>query len=187
MKSINYLFILLAFCIGLLSCKQDQVNTVDPETTTQTDGLNLRTQMIHYIDSVFSTESIAVDSVYNGDRIYADAQTIADQTPGDSISAEVLFRAGALLKGRKEPTKAIGVWGLVTEKYPDSYRSADALFQQALTFDNDLNDKNLAKRYYQKFLEQYPEHPQAEDVRLLLPMMDKTDAELVEEFEKKLN
>jgi TolA-binding protein len=104
---------------------------------------------------------------------------------GDTSTPELLFRTGALVRGRKDPTKAIGIWGLIGEKYPDSKWAAEAMFQNAFTFDNDLQDKQTAKVYYEKFLTTYPNHKLSEDVKLLIPTLEKTDAQLIEEFEKK--
>ena len=59
------------------------------------------------------------------------------------------------------------------------------MFQKAFTFDNDLHDKQLAKKYYEDFLKAYPNHKLAEDIKLLIPTLDKTDAQLIEEFERK--
>ena len=104
---------------------------------------------------------------------------------GDTSTPELLFRTGALVRGRKDATKAIGIWGLINEKYPDSKWAADAMFQKAFTFDNDLQDKQTAKIYYENFLKAYPNHKLSEDVRLLIPTLGKTDQQLIEEFEKK--
>ncbi|MBK7740250.1 MAG: hypothetical protein IPI42_06725 [Saprospiraceae bacterium] len=58
---------------------------------------------------------------------------------------------------------------------------------KAFTFDNDLHDKETAKKNYEEFLKDYPNHKPAGDVKLLLQTMNKTDAQLIEEFEKKNN
>ena len=96
-----------------------------------------------------------------------------------------IFKTGIFLKSRKEFTKAIATLGLIVAYYPSSKYAAEALFQQAVTFDNDLRDKENAKRYYDKFLKLYPTHPYASQVKDLQQLSTKTDEEIIKSFQKK--
>ncbi len=181
----KYLIVSLAVIMVCLSaCSADPKVKVEKESTNAESSV-AQLRLKNYIDSVFLTNSAEQDSSYSTKQIYEDAKLMANGVKGDSISPELLFKAGALVKGRKDPTKAIGIWSLIAEKYPDSKWVADAMFQKAFTFDNDLHDKQLAKKYYEDFLKAYPNHKLAEDIKLLIPTLDKTDAQLIEEFERK--
>ncbi len=183
--TIRYLFLsLVFFIVSFPACKPD-IKDKQPEDNITEQSLAAHTRLKNYIDSVFLTNSATQDSFYTTKEIYKDCTLIATGVQGDSLTPELLFKAGALVKGRNDPTKAIGVWALITEHYPDSKWAADAMFQKAFTFDNDLHDKQLAKQYYENFLKTYPDHNLAEDIKLLIPTLDKTDAQLIEEFEKK--
>lgn len=180
-------YMIIVFVLGfvtLTSCKPDAKDKPTDEDITAS-SMAAHTRLKNYIDSVFLTNSANQDSFYTTKEIYEDCKLIATGVKGDSITPELLFKSGALVKGRNDPTKAIGVWGLITEHYPDSKWAADAMFQKAFTFDNDLKDKQMAKQYYENFLKTYPNHKLAEDIKLLIPTLDKTDAQLIEEFEKK--
>ena len=56
---------------------------------------------------------------------------------------------------------------------------------QAFTFENDLQDKDSAKKYYMDFLNRFPDHSFANDAKQLLSMIDKSPEELIKEFEAK--
>jgi len=179
----NFTFLLMLFTL-FISCKKEKVVS-DKKEKSSTESFAAHDRLQKYIDSVFLTNSVYQDSFYTTEQIYDDARLMSTGMKGDTSTPELLFRTGALVRGRKDPTKAIGIWGLINEKYPDSKWAAEAMFQKAFTFDNDLQDKQTAKIYYEKFLTSYPNHKLTEDVKLLIPTLDKTDAQLIEEFEKK--
>lgn len=188
MKPFFFIFLFVSItAMSMMSCKRD----VKAETAVVADAapevIAKKDRMKAYIDSVFMTRSEAEDSLYTTKMLYEDAKVIAEGMKQDTSVPEMLFRAGALARGRKEPTKAIGIWGLITSDYPHSRWASEAAFQKAFTFDNDLHDKETAKKSYEEFLESYPNHKMADDVKLLLQTMNKTDAQLIEEFERKNN
>lgn len=184
-------FFLLLFismtAMSMMSCKQDDGTETKVTVDAAPELIAKKDRMKGYIDSVFLTRSEAEDSLYTTRMLYEDAKAIATGMKQDTSVPEVLFRAGALASGRKDPTKAIGIWGLITSEFPESRWASEAAFQKAFTFDNDLHDKETAKKNYEEFLKDYPNHKLAGDVKLLLQTMNKTDAQLIEEFEKKNN
>jgi len=181
----KYLIITFATIVFFLSACRPEPKVPDGNNLGNESSSAAHERVQKYIDSVFLTNSAEQDSSYSTKQIYEDAKLMSNGIKGDSTTPELLFKAGALVKGRKDPAKAIGIWSLISEKYPDSKWVADAMFQKAFTFDNDLHDKQLAKKYYEDFLKAYPNHKLAEDIKLLIPTLDKTDAQLIEEFERK--
>lgn len=180
----KYSILMLLLTVAFFSCKPNTAVQGEKDSGSS-QSFAAHDRLAKYIDSVFLTNSVYQDSFYTTKQIFDDAKLMSTGIKGDTTTPELLFRTGALVRGRKDPTKAIGVWGLINEKYPDSKWAADAMFQKAFTFDNDLNDKQTAKLFYEDFLNKYPNHKLAEDVRLLIPTLDKTDEQLIEEFEKK--
>ncbi|MCO6461152.1 MAG: hypothetical protein J5I59_07095 [Saprospiraceae bacterium] len=182
---ISYFFVIFMFA-GLVACKHDE-KPQNVVTSTISEDSEKEMKLKNYIDSSFASPSEKEDSAYTNAQIYEDARRLSAEMKGDTSLPELLFRAGALVKGRKNPTKAIGIWGLITADFPDSRWAAEAAFQKAFTFDNDLHDKETAKNYYKEFLNKYPQHKMAKDAKILMANLDKTDAQLIEEFEKKNN
>ena len=162
------------------NCKSEPA----PSTTETVDVTARRDSLNRYIDDHIKLNP-ETDSGRHAADIWRDAEAIATAAPGDSTSAETLFKAGIYLKSREEYTKAIATWGLIVGYYPESSLAPDALFQQAVTFDNDLKDKENAKRYYDKFLQMYPAHQLATEVKNLQALTDKSDEEIIKSFQKK--
>lgn len=175
----RYTFLLLLSFSVFIACKRENnVNTDQQHAIVLRDSLNelCTTALDKGIDS---------SATLDAKQVWDNAQYIAAQTKGDTVSAGVLFKAGALLQAINNIPKAIGTWGLIVEYYPKSKYAPLALFQQGIAFDNDLHDKDNAGRYYQKFLTLYPKHQLAGQVKQLIQMMGKSDAELIREFEAK--
>jgi isocitrate lyase len=59
------------------------------------------------------------------------------------------------------------------------------LFLQGFISENGLKDTAAARKFYENFLKQYPNHKLASDVKISLNNMGKTPDELIREFEKK--
>ncbi len=106
----------------------------------------------------------------------------ADQFQDDTLSPEYLFRAGDIANGIGKSKDALGYFGRVA-RYPNYKKVATALFLQGFVCENSLGDVDGARKYYKKFLEQYPNHKLANDVKNSLSHLGKTPEELILEFE----
>ncbi|MCB0643612.1 MAG: tetratricopeptide repeat protein [Phaeodactylibacter sp.] len=110
-------------------------------------------------------------------------ETYVEQFPEDSLSAQYLFLAADVSRGLGEYGPAIMLWGKVWREYGQYEKAPDALFLQGFVYDNDLKDTTNAKRYYQKFLEKYPDHSYVPQVQQLLSVLGKSPEDLIKEFE----
>lgn len=107
----------------------------------------------------------------------------AKDYPQDTLAPELLFKAGDMARGAREFGKAIHLWGLVWRNYGDHPKAPMALFLQGFTFDSDLRDSKVASKYYNDFLQKYPNDPLAEQVKQLLDVVDVKPEDLVRQFE----
>jgi outer membrane protein assembly factor BamD (BamD/ComL family) len=108
----------------------------------------------------------------------------AKHFPQDSLTPELLFKAGDVAKGAREYGKAIHLWGQVWRNYGAHDKASIALFLQGFTFDSDLRDPKMASRYYKDFLTRYPNDPLADQVKQLLAVVELNPEELVRQFEE---
>lgn len=111
-------------------------------------------------------------------RLYLEyAEKFAD----DTLSPSCLFKAGelALSSGRFE--EAVGCFDKV-QRYPRFARCPDALFLQGFIADSNLRDPERAEKYYMDFLERYPDHPLAHDVRTMITQLTLSPEELIRQF-----
>ena len=84
-------------------------------------------------------------------RIVEMSEAFSNANPEGPNTAEILFKAGDIARGMGAQGKAIQLWGEVWRSFPESKYAAYSLFFQGFTFDNDLQDKDMAMKYYQEF------------------------------------
>lgn len=108
-----------------------------------------------------------------------------DAFPKDELSGGYLFRAGEVCVGIKEYKKAIDLWERMKSDYSTHKRAPIALFLQGFTCDNEMREIEGAKKYYNEFLLQYPDHEYVGQVKELLKNIDISPEELVKSFQKK--
>lgn len=115
------------------------------------------------------------------------AKAFAKQEPQDTLVPLYIFRGAEVARALGNYGEAIKLLDKACTEYRKFDKRPDALFLQGFTYDQDLNNKKAAQKYYQEFLEQFPKHPFAKDVQLLMQYIqqDKSAEELVKEFEKK--
>lgn len=104
--------------------------------------------------------------------------------PKDTSAANMMFKAGDLSQGIGEYGKAIKYWGDLREGFPSYRLTPDGMFLQAFTYENSLQDKDNAKRYYMMFLEKYPNHELAASAKTALEQIDIPLEELVKKFQQ---
>ncbi len=112
------------------------------------------------------------------------SEAFAAHYPKDTAAAELLFRAADVARGAGNFEKAIALWGNVNTHFAEAKKAPDALFLQAFSSENDLNDKEAARKYYTNFLQKYPSHPMATQVNQLLSMLDQSPEEVIKKFQE---
>lgn len=112
-------------------------------------------------------------------------ETLYENYKEHERTPKLLFQAADVSRGVGEYGNAIRLWGIVWRDYPSYERAPDAMFFQGFTYDVDLEDADNARRYYGQFLERYPDHPIAEEVKKLWYALDKTPEDMIREFEQR--
>lgn len=107
----------------------------------------------------------------------------ADQYKDDTLAPVYLFKAGELSIASGQFDKALELFGRV-QRYPNNNKVAEALFLQGFVSENHLNNKEAAKNYYTRFLQQYPQHALSDDARLLLQQLTLSPEDLMRMFEQ---
>ncbi len=145
-------------------------------------GIRKDRAALQRLDSLASHLAAATDARQNREQaetFIAEAEHYYERHPGDSLAVNHLFRAGEVYRGLGEYGKAIETFGRLWRENPTHPKAPVALFLQAFTFDTHLQDSTLARRYYQTFLEKYPEHTLSDQARQLLEVAGTDPAELV--------
>lgn len=103
----------------------------------------------------------------------------------DSMAADILFRAAVLEQHSKMSHVALEHFNKIEKKYPDYPKVPICLFNRATIYADDLNNLDEAEKLYNMFLDLYPEHAFAGDVKASLNNLGKSIEELIEEWESK--
>jgi tetratricopeptide (TPR) repeat protein len=115
----------------------------------------------------------------------ANAEVYAAIAHKDKVAPQVLYKAAEVARAVRSYQKALSFYDWISTRYPDDERAPKALFMQAFTYDEDLNDDEAARRHYQAFLERYPNDDFADDAALLIENLGKTEAEIIKQLEQK--
>ncbi len=99
--------------------------------------------------------------------------------PDDEHAAEFTFKAAQRAIVLQQPTEAVELLAKILVQYPKSPFCEEALFLEAYTNENNLNDLPKAKANYEEFLKKYPKGELAQDASLALENLGKTPEEIL--------
>lgn len=101
-----------------------------------------------------------------------------------SDSKDIQFLAGDLARNLDKPHVAIKHFNGLLERAPEHEKAGMALFYKALIIGDDLHEDELAKKTYQEFIDNYPDHPFVESAKQSILLQGKTNEEIIAGFEK---
>jgi len=111
-------------------------------------------------------------------------QKAAELDPKSEAAPEYLFKAADISINVQNPNKTIMIYDEILLDYPDYKKAPTVLFLKAFVYDDQLQDYVSAKKYYELFLEKYPNNEFTDDAEISLKNLGKTPEELIEEFQK---
>ncbi|HVV56178.1 MAG TPA: tetratricopeptide repeat protein, partial [Mucilaginibacter sp.] len=127
------------------------------------DALNL---------SLLITDNLAADSTGNALKMYAraDLQIFAERPdqavaildsidakyPNNSLFDDILMAKARIRIQEKNYTDAVTLLKKIVEAHPNNLWADDAVFMLGDIYENQLNDKEMAKAYYRKIITDYP-------------------------------
>jgi outer membrane protein assembly factor BamD (BamD/ComL family) len=108
----------------------------------------------------------------------------ADEFPDDAQSPEFLYKASDISMNLRRPVETIQLFDILLTKYPDFDKTPTTLFLKAFVYEDQMQDMERAKKYYEEFLAKYPDSEFADDAEVSLKNLGKTPEELIKEFEE---
>ncbi len=99
-------------------------------------------------------------------------------------SPTYLYKASEMARTIRTFPKTLSIYDWILEDYPNSEKAASALFLKGFIAENELKNIDLAKQCYQEFLDKYPSHNLADDIKFLLENIGKSDEEIYKIIEK---
>jgi len=111
-------------------------------------------------------------------------ERFADSLPDDNNSPEYLFKAADISMYRSDAMHTISMLDRFLTRYPTHERVAMSMFLKAFVFDSQIGDTASARRFYEEFIERFPEEEFAEDAKMAIKNLGKSPEDLINEFEK---
>jgi tetratricopeptide (TPR) repeat protein len=186
MMKFNQLLVAL-MCVLLFACsdKTAQENEGKEETVISvSDDIQKKQAYIQELEQKVwgqnaQPSDLEAKKLLNAYSAFVNAYRDHEEAP------EYMFNAGRLSSTLNKPRKAIELFTDVHDNFPGYKKRTEAAYLVAFIYDVQLNDREKAERAYEKVMELYPESPWAEDARVSINNLYKTDEELIREFEAK--
>lgn len=104
--------------------------------------------------------------------------------PNDTASIHFLFKAGDIAMNMNMGSQAVLYYDKVLVMDPEYRKAPECLFLKAFIYENQMSDLEQAKKYYELFLEKYPDHVLAKDAKASLMYLGKSPEELIKMFQE---
>ena len=171
---------LLPITLLLAACGTNDA-PAEKEAGTQPDAVAMQERIRSMEDSLAG--HIAVDlrsahTLIDVYKAYAEAHPLSHEAP------EYLFKAAGIHRTIRKPQESVLLYDRIIQDYPSWERLPDAYYVKALTIDADIGHKGEAKRAYQQVINQFPDHPYAQDARALIANLEYSDEELIRRFQQ---
>jgi len=108
----------------------------------------------------------------------------AERYPDDSLSPVYLFKASDVSMNLYRPSETIKILDTILIRYPDYEKTPTALFLKAFIYEDQVKNYDRARKYYQMFIDKYPDNEFADDAQMSLDNLGKSPEELIKSFEK---
>lgn len=173
MRKSTYLFVLLVVSIFIASCAGTSKEALIEE--------------IDHKEAIISDISVVRDNQQTLKELVENYQTYGEMFPNDSVTPYYLFRAADISLSTGYHTEAMTLLNSILEKHPSFEKVPHCLFLKGYIEENFFGNLGKAKSYYEEFLQKYPNHAFAGDVRMTIQYLGKTPEEVIREFERKNN
>lgn len=140
-------------------------------------------ELIQAIDSIErplmqAAQLESVDTA-KGHQIIGLYVQFADLFPDDSLAPTYLHRAAQVSNGMEEIDNMTALYDRVINNYPEYEHLDECFYEKGLALDN-AGRKDEARTAYQQFLDEYPDHFLADDIRKAVQLLDMSDELLLE-------
>ncbi len=167
--------IFLVALLGMFSCNTEQ----NKEARTE-----LMEKITRLEQGAFNNQTLE----YNRDTallLIKAYQSFIEQYPEDTAGKNYAYLNAQLSQSIKLYGEAIRKYQDFSQHYPEDEKAAKALIMVGLIYETNLKDTVNAKKAYEIFLEKYPTHPMAKDIKTMIQFLSLSDKELMEMLKSK--
>ena len=108
----------------------------------------------------------------------------ADSFPTDSNAGTALFYAGDIAQGMGLYWDGVKYLNRAYREFSTGVRAPEAVLLQAFILDEHLNQKELAFKSYEDFIERYPQHPRAREVRGMISLLNEGEEAFIQRIKE---
>ena len=145
----------------------------------------LKERVLEYAHAIYGKKNTLPDKAKARKYVTA-CEVYALTHPDDSEAAELLLKAATTARTTAgNPQRALHIYDWVYKHFPKYEKAYHALFLKAFTLDDDMKNYDEARKYYEAFLEKYPNDEFATSAKFLLKNLGKSEEEIIQQFEKK--
>ncbi|MFO7879001.1 MAG: tetratricopeptide repeat protein [Bacteroidota bacterium] len=161
---------------------QKNIDKAEQDTVDQTpDRMALQDSITQMEKDLHST--LELDEA-KANQMLVEYLNYVNYFENDSLAPEYLFRAAEIAMNTGKPSDAVAYLNRIDENYPEFDKKPQVIYLLGYIYDSMLTNKEAAEKYYKEFLKKYPEHRRSGEVKLQLKYLNKSDLEMVREFEK---
>lgn len=185
MKLLNLLTIscLVFVLYSCSSSNDDKAVSASDSTTTSSPNREAYLATVKEFESKAKASMLLNDTL--GKALVKAYSDFAFAFPADSLSADFLFKAAEVATALGQYEQALVYYQTITLKYPTYKFIVESLYLQGHIYDNLINDDVKAKVIYEEVIQKYPQHKFAEDAKIQIKNLGKSDEELIKEFKEK--
>ncbi|GAB4257192.1 MAG: hypothetical protein Kow0079_14360 [Vicingaceae bacterium] len=183
MKKLIYAFVIIGFTVACSNSNNNEQATDEVEQNKEltkedliTNIENLESKLYANKDKYDTKLALEVLDAY---------KAFLKKYPSDEKSPAYTFKAGEIAMSLNKSQEAIAFFTRVNDNYKEFDKSSYALFLTAFVYDTQVKDYTQARKYYEAFINKYPNHELIDDAKASLQNLGKTPEELIEEFKKK--
>jgi len=183
----KYLIFLCIPVLLLVAC--DSNSKKDPQSLTKSEssGTNKETllQTIHSLEKQVFEDDKGFQKDIASQLLLAYID-FSNNYFDDDNRCDFTLKAAQLAQGLQKYRQAIKLYQNVSGGCQNYEMQEEAYFMIAVIYQDFLNDREQAKKYYENFIADFPDHHLAEDAQARIDMLYMTDEEIIEHF-KALN
>jgi len=167
---------LLITVVVFSSCNNDNTKTTEKSEVTLSQIKGLEAQLFDA-----SITKPDVKKALELGKMYVE---YAELHPTDSIAPDLLYKAADISMNVGNPKLSVAIFKRIATQYPNYRNLPTVIFLTGYVYENQLNDYEKAKTFYEIIIEKYPESDFADDAEISLKNLGKSPEEMIKEFEK---
>ncbi|HKL03364.1 MAG TPA: tetratricopeptide repeat protein, partial [Cryomorphaceae bacterium] len=172
---------LIVLALGA-ACSESPEPEVEKSLKSNTERHREMVKTIDSLELLVYSDEADMKSPATGDLLQ-NYLKFAKMFPGDKErSPQYLYKAAAVSRANKLGVKAVKLYSEILQKYPNYIKAPEVAFLLAFTYDEDLKQKDEAKKAYRDVIEKYPGDKWAKQAEERLKNIDMSDEELIEKF-----